>query len=78
LLPDIPTPGSTPNTGKETAHIRGITALVSRNFSAPGDLGSNIPSEKNIALTWSENGLGIILEGSFSLEELSKIAESMK
>ncbi len=74
----VPTLVATPDTHMETVPIRGIVALVSRNFPNPIDLDQKASMGQNVSLTWTEAGLGLVLEGNVNFNELVRIANSMK
>lgn len=80
--PPEPTPPGgippAPTSATESVRIRGTRALIDRRFSPPAWFTPEPPSQLYIALEWSENNLMLTVGGSVRLEELIKIAESMK
>jgi hypothetical protein len=76
--PGLPTLSATPNLGRETTVVRGVHALVNRHFRLPSNFTSEAIGQTYNSIEWIENGVGINIIGSLSVDELKKIAESMR
>lgn len=77
-LPSGGPPTPTPQVEPETVRIHGIRAVVDRRFSPPAWFTPEPPRQLYPSLEWWENNLSLTVGGSVSLEELIKIAESLK
>lgn len=74
----VPTLSATPDLGRETTVVRGTHALVNRNFILPTDSVPEAIGQSYNSIEWIENGIGVIIMGSPSVDELKKIAESLQ
>lgn len=69
---------STPDVPSETVRIHGIRALVVRSFPPPAWFTPEPSNELYPSLEWYEQNILLTVGGSVSLDELVKIAESLK
>lgn len=76
--PSVPTLSATPNLGRETIIVRGVRALVNRDFPLPSNITSEAFGQTYNSIEWIENGVGINIIGSLRVDELKNIVESMR
>lgn len=58
--------------------VHGVSVYVDKNLFGPSWFTPEPPDERYLALHWAESNVFLTLGGSLSLEELTRIAESLK